>query len=531
MWRHVARAWARARALRRLVAALLIALAAIHHAQIMAEPADINAAARGVVRIVIIEQDGDRLYPISHGTGFAVSPERIVTNAHVVAEAREDDRLAIGIVPSDGGEPVYGRLVAYSPRNDLALIATTADMDLPPLTLTGDAERDSGPVVSVGYPYNVDAAQGLQMADFFRPQPPVKANGTLSGRRPSRRFDTLLHTASIARGSSGGPLMDECGRVIGVNSFGTNSGGPDAEFFFAISMRELLPFLRANEVTPRVNTMPCRSLAELEAEERERAEAAQRRADVEAAEREEADARRRESMREETRFAVMEERENGMALAFLLLVVALGAGGVATFGHVSKQNRVRAIAGSIALVTLAGAVVAWLSRPAYADIDDRLQDQLREEMAAASSGTIDAGAAAGAAQCRLVPERSRVTGQAAASVSFEWTPGGCVNGRTQYGLADGIWSRAFVPNEEAVVSVNSFDPATGEYRMDRYLLGRDNMAEARKARGTYKSPSCEADDAAARAYGDRQKSVTSLLPQRPNERLVYDCSLAADGQE
>lgn len=57
-----------------------------------AEPADIDAAARGVVRIVIFarSQDGggdDSLYPLSHGTGFAVSPQRIVTNAHVVREA------------------------------------------------------------------------------------------------------------------------------------------------------------------------------------------------------------------------------------------------------------------------------------------------------------------------------------------------------------------------------------------------------------------------------------------------------------
>src|SRR5688500_3035168 len=54
-----------------------------------ADPADIDAAARGVVRVVIVEISGDEVIPISHGTGFAVGPERVVTNAHVVAEARE----------------------------------------------------------------------------------------------------------------------------------------------------------------------------------------------------------------------------------------------------------------------------------------------------------------------------------------------------------------------------------------------------------------------------------------------------------
>src|SRR5690606_30788905 len=122
---------------------------------------------------------------------------------------------------------------------------------------------DSGQVISVGYPMNVDRAQGLGLGDIFRAQPPVKASGSLAGRRPSRDFDTVLHTAPIARGNSGGPLLDPCGRVVGVNSFGAEGGGADSEFYFAISTRELLPFLRANDITPQINAMPCRSLAEL----------------------------------------------------------------------------------------------------------------------------------------------------------------------------------------------------------------------------------------------------------------------------
>src|SRR3569833_3137129 len=115
-----------------------------------ADQSDIDAASRGVVRIVIIEDDGTQLYPISHGTGFAVSPEMVVTNALVVAEAQGDKNLSIGIVPSDGGAAIYGRLVAYSPRNDLALVATTAPMPLPPLTLASTPDTSSGADTAVG---------------------------------------------------------------------------------------------------------------------------------------------------------------------------------------------------------------------------------------------------------------------------------------------------------------------------------------------------------------------------------------------
>ena len=60
-----------------------------------ADPADIDAAARGVVRVVLIGERGGEYAPVSHGTGFAVSPTHIVTNAHVIQEALQDDTLRI----------------------------------------------------------------------------------------------------------------------------------------------------------------------------------------------------------------------------------------------------------------------------------------------------------------------------------------------------------------------------------------------------------------------------------------------------
>ena len=509
--------------LARALALLLLVL--LVPAALQADPADIDAASRGVVRIVIVEIDGDELIPISHGTGFAVGPERIVTNAHVVSEAREDDSLAIGIVPADGGDPVYGRLVAVSVRNDLALIATTSPMRLPPLTIAGDSSSDSGSVTSLGYPMNVDRAQGLSAGDIFRTQPPVKSNGFLSGRRPTREFDSLLHTAPIARGSSGGPLLDDCGRVVGVNSFGAESGSADAEFYFAVSTRELLPFLRANEVTPQVNNSPCRSLADLEEAERDRAERAQQAAQTEAAAEERAFARRRDEARRDIEFAVLAERENAMALTMVLLMAGIAAAGMAVHAHHIGLKHNAELGFALAGLALVGASFAWINRPAFADVSERLEDRLREEMAAEDSGTI-AAAPKGSLVCVLDSERSRITGAAAQDVPFDWREDGCVNGRTQYGVAEGGWSRVFVPGDEAVVSVNRFDPATREYRMERYLLDREAMARARAARGEFEAPACGVDEQAAREFGARQAGILSLLPERPNERLVYTCSEA-----
>ncbi|WP_284125997.1 S1C family serine protease [Parerythrobacter aestuarii] len=489
-----------------------------------ADPADIQAAARGVVRVVIIDSDGTQVFPLSHGTGFAVTPTRIVTNAHVIREAAMDDQLRIGIVPSDGDDASYARIVRASPSKDLALLEITGELRLPPLTLAGMRERDGAEVISVGYPMNVDQAQGLDIDDIFRPQPTVNSTGFISGQRPSRQFDSILHTAPIARGNSGGPLVDQCGRVLGVNSFGAESEGADAEFFFAVSNRELLPFLQANGVTPRVNSQPCRSIADLDAAEQARTSAEQAQLQQEIAARTAALRDKRERVQLEAELEVQESRENQMALAMIALLIGT-AGGYSVFlaWGTAEGEKQRMVGGTIAAVAGVAALALWFTRPGLDAIDRIVAAAMAEEAGGDTAGGAVVPADA-KLTCTLVPERSRITGEPTETVEFDWTEGGCVNGRTQYGFQGGAWTRVFVPNEEAAVSVALYDPQSRTYRTDRYLLTASAMAEARKARGAYTPPKCDADGAAGK-LGDLQSAVTSTLPEQPNERLVYRCEV------
>ena len=502
------------------LAALLVLLVPV---LAQAEPADIDAAARGVVRVVIIGEDGEELVPISHGTGFAVASDQVVTNAHVLRDALRDDALRIGIIPSGGGEAVYGQPIAVSPRNDLALIRITGALRLPPLALAGGVPPDSGEVTSVGYPMNVDRAQGLDLSDIFRSQPPVKSRGYVSGARPSRQFDTILHTAPIARGNSGGPLLDPCGRVVGVNSFGADNDGGDAEFFFAVSNRELVPFLRANDVEPRIIAAECRSMADLDEAERDRMEREQSAARADLAERAEARRIKRERALLEAEQGVFVEREDRVFLAVVLLLVAFGLGQWALAlwqADPRDEKRARIVGGASAALVLA-AIAAYLTRPGLDEIDRRVAAAMQDP----DDGEGEAEAPGGdlALLCRLVPERSRVTSAKVEDIEFDWTADGCVNERTQYGLAGGSWNRVFVPNAEDAVSVSSFDPDRRIFRTERYLLPREAMSEARTARSKYSAPECGSDNAAAR-LGDLQGEVLAQLPRQANERLVYECS-------
>jgi hypothetical protein len=53
------------------------------------------------------------------------------------------------------------------------------------------------------------------------------------------------------------------------------------------------------------------------------------------------------------------------------------------------------------------------------------------------------------------------------------------------------------------------------------------MARARTARAEFEAPACGAGAKAAQELGARQQAILSLLPDRPNERLVYSCREAA----
>jgi hypothetical protein len=116
-----------------------------------------------------------------------------------------------------------------------------------------------------------------------------------------------------------------------------------------------------------------------------------------------------------------------------------------------------------------------------------------------------------------------------ADVPLRWTEDGCVNARSQYGLAANGWSRILVPNAEDTVTVARFDPSTSTYTTERYLLDLETMTKARAERARYEPPACGGGEEAARKLGEAQGAVAALLPAQPNERLVYKCSADPGG--
>jgi serine protease Do len=504
---------------RRLASLALALLAVIPSAA--AASADIDAAARSVVRVVVISAGEDGDTGVGMGSGVAVAPNRILTNAHVVKAAREADGF-VGIVPSEGRKRFEGRIVAYREDLDLAIVDIGSGR-LPPATLFGGTMPDGALIAALGYPYGVDRAIARGIEEMIVPQSPLKTQGHVVGRRSNAQFDTVVHDASIGRGNSGGPLVDGCGRIVGINSFLSVSEGIDATFAFAISEREVSAFLKANGVVATSVMTPCLSDGETNARTAALAEA-----DEEAAAREagrsaadEAKAARAKLL---IRDAISAERENGFALAGVLFVtgaLALGAGLVLlSRGRRATRRRNSAIAFSLGALLALGSVVVFFGRPKMTDVEDRYAKANPAKPAAVIG---DTAAAEGAKICTLVPDRSIVKISKTDDMPLAWKDGGCVNGRTQYGNNAGVWSRTFVPNTEATVTIQSYDPGKTRYSVERFLMPADAMDKARAIRGRYKNNACTTDPAQRQSVADMEAAIRAVLPPAPNEKLVFSC--------
>jgi V8-like Glu-specific endopeptidase/uncharacterized membrane protein YqjE len=494
----------------------MVRLALLLLALLVAAPAradDISAASRSVVRVVVVAVEDGEVVGFGHGSGFAVAPNRIVTNAHVVRLAVDYPKdVVVGVVPSEGSRSYGARVVRVDPSRDLALLEMEQGQ-LPPIPLYVGPLQDGTSVAALGYPGNVDLATAQSANDYITPLPPTRSMGNYSNERPINGIAALLHTANIARGNSGGPLLDPCGRVIGVNTFITRGDEGDSPFAFAIANREVAAFLRASGQPFSAVTGECVSMAERLAQDRDRTEAEER----ERLAAEQASERERRQRIELARAEIQNIRENRVALALLLMVLASVALGAALVMLLKDKYRQAYILGGLGILFLAAAAAIFITRPGFAEIEAIERQPAQGAQAAPASF-------AGRHSCRLVAERSRITVSSTPNVELDWAEGGCVNGRTQYAPDGDVWRRILVPNGDQTVSVLEIRPGSRQYVVNRYLLGADAMARARALRQRIDLAVCTGEEPKIASLAQGQEQIRRMLPELPNERLVYDCS-------
>lgn len=206
----------------------------------IAQSRGVRDAASSIIKITGVAASCNRG---QEGSGWVVAPERVVTNAHVVAGM---ERATVRIHGT--GRSYTGRVVVFDARRDLAVLAVP-DLPADPLPQGPDLVRgDSGIVAGfpLDGPYQLDAARVREVVD---------ARGSdIYGQAGTTREVYSLY-AKVRPGNSGGPLLSTDGRVVGVifaKSLDDNSTG------YALTMDESKPVLNAaaSAVTP-VDTGPC----------------------------------------------------------------------------------------------------------------------------------------------------------------------------------------------------------------------------------------------------------------------------------
>ncbi len=221
-----------------------------------------------VVRIFIVGPEGAET-----GTGFVLNRDGYVaTNFHVVSEHVESDwQMFI----SDGGMEEAQRRPAEVmwafPGEDLAILRVEG-LERPPVTfaeLGADEPAKGTPVFVIGFPGAGDRLGPVAEASFATGTVSRQFTGAWFAEAPEIRI--IQHTAPTNPGNSGGPLVDACGDVVGVNSQRETQvvlgpGGislvtdPIQGVFFSSTSSVLLEKLAELEIAFTGTTEPCRAM-------------------------------------------------------------------------------------------------------------------------------------------------------------------------------------------------------------------------------------------------------------------------------
>ncbi len=158
-------------------------------------------------------------HAVGQGSGFLIGADgTIVTNNHVVANARNVE------VTLDDGTKLKARVLGRDPATDVAVIKVEAPQPLPFLALGDSSKIEPGEwVIAVGNPYGLSGSVTAGI---------VSARGRDLGNGP---FDNFIQVdAPINRGNSGGPLLTQDGRVVGVNTAIFSPSGGSIGIGFAV---------------------------------------------------------------------------------------------------------------------------------------------------------------------------------------------------------------------------------------------------------------------------------------------------------
>lgn len=198
------------------------------------------------------------------GSGFFIAPDLIVTNRHVVEEQQDGE---VAITSKALGHVIPGQVIATTAKGqpgspDFALIRVPPQQAATPFALSPLIGKLESIVVG-GYPGMVlahdEGFKRLLINHDVTAAPDLNLNdGTVSAIEPSAQgVIQIVHSATVLKGNSGGPLIDRCARVVGINTFISVDSTQSGRVNYALSAGDLAKFLQSRGVNVPLHQTPC----------------------------------------------------------------------------------------------------------------------------------------------------------------------------------------------------------------------------------------------------------------------------------
>jgi len=176
------------------------------------------------------------------GTAFCISAAGdFITDQHVIGNA---DRVTLILNSGEADQKIVtARVVRSDPKLDLALLTAEKPGTYTPLPLAQNSAGliETAPIAAFGFPYG----KKLTAGNAQYPSISVSVGRVTALRKDRGLLKDIQIDAAVAPGSSGGPLLDEQGRVVGIIAGGVKETG----IRFAIPIEHLQTMLLKPDIS------------------------------------------------------------------------------------------------------------------------------------------------------------------------------------------------------------------------------------------------------------------------------------------
>lgn len=246
---------------------------------------DAKKAEQGVVRVIVAIKTSKSI-GYSSGSGFYIGNNTIITNNHVIDNASKG-KLVVARKASPTSIELRDGTVFWTDKELDIAIVKVSEIGCRELTLSEAPVLKGSQAYAIGFPTSADASRRSgsgQMGDSEKEfinlayssnrgvidnankglvqfLDPTVTSGeirkTLTRKwQPNYKteLEVLDHDVNIGHGNSGGPLFDECGRVIGINTQGL-----DAQTIKSLKLADIVK--NSSRITELINVLEKQNIA------------------------------------------------------------------------------------------------------------------------------------------------------------------------------------------------------------------------------------------------------------------------------